>query len=164
MDNETYADIAHNRMPDLPIEENTFDEEHPNFWASIVWERMEHFIHAPKDHDLTDLSKEELKKVNWPALRIAWQRHLKRLYEIEGQYLDKGNYISRISWDEEGEEKGQNHIYHNWPSPDEIEEYDSSRANDPGLVKEDYYWLRRELISKLGEYGGDFGLPEVLYD
>jgi len=155
-----------NRMPDLPIEENTKDDTHSNYFTSIVWEPMEHFVHAPKDHSLADyyLSREELKKVNWPALRIAWQRHLKRLYETEGKYLDKGNYISRIGWDDDKEGVGGNHIYHNWPPPSEIEEYDESRTHDLSAVKEDYLWLRNEIVTKLGEYGGDFGMPEDLYD
>lgn len=158
------TDLSHNRMLDLPIEENAVDDSHPNYYTTIVWEPMEHFIHAPKDHDIRDLSREELKKVNWPALRIAWQRHLKRLYEIEGKYLDKGNYVSRIGWKDEDEKAGKNHIYHNWPPPEEVEEYDEGRSRDPKAITEDYLYLRDELISKLGEYNGDFGLPEDLYE
>jgi hypothetical protein len=164
MDIKSEIDTPQNRMPDLPIQENALDEKHPNYWTTIVWEPMEHFIHAPKDHDLRYLSREELKRVNWPALRVAWQRHLKRLYKIEGRYLDKGNYVSRISWDIEKEETGENHIYHNWEPPEEVEEYDESRSKNIMEIKEDYLWLRNELVSKLGEYNGDFGLPEDLYN
>ena len=166
MDNELENDVSQNRMPDLPIQENAFDEEHPNYLTTVVWESMEHFIHAPKDHSLSDyhFSKEELRKVNWPALRVAWQRHLKRLYDVEGRYLDKGNYVSRIGLDEDKEESGQNHVYHDWVPPDEIEEYDETRVKDQNIVKEDYYWLRNEIVSKLGEYNGDFGMPDDLYD
>ena len=124
---------------------------------------MEHFIHAPKDHDLRDLTREELKKVNWPAIKVAWQRHLKRLYEIEGKYLDKGNYVSRIGWDDEVEESGGNHVYHDWEPPEKVEEYDENRAKSPEAVRQDYEYTRQELMDKLGKYNGDFGLPEDLY-
>lgn len=154
-----------NRMPDLPIQENTSDEDHPNYWTSVVWEPMEHFIHAPADHSLRDYHFEpkDLQKVNWPALKVAWQRLLKRLYEEEGRYLTEGNYISRISWDASREDTGGNYVYHNWSPPEKVEDYDTSRASDPDAVKEDYYWLRNEIIGKLGEYNDDFGLPEDLY-
>src|SRR5512147_2046647 len=108
------SDLSKNTMPDLPVKENAWDRGDPNYSTTIVWENMEHFIHAPKDHDLRNFSRKELKDVNWPAIKVAWQRHLKRLYETEGQYLEQGTYFSRIGWDEAREESGGNYVYHNW--------------------------------------------------
>lgn len=149
-----------NRLEDLPIQENFEDENHPNYMTSVVWEPMEHFLHNP-ERSLSEYnwSTEELKKVNWPAIKIAWQRHLYKSYQREGSFAytvylgDKGwaSYPTEVSRD--------------YGPADQPEKYDPLRVNNPNDVKTDYHWVRNELISKLGEFNSDnFGLPENLYE
>src|SRR5260221_7766787 len=73
-----------NRLVDLPIKENFDDEKKPEYMTSIVWEPFEHLIHNP-ERSLNEYNwtHEELRKVNWSAIKVAWQRMLLRRYREE---------------------------------------------------------------------------------
>jgi len=145
-----------NRLVDLPVRENCADENAPTYMTSVVWEPMEHFIHNP-ERSLTEYrwSYEELRQVDWHAIKIAWQRLWQRWYHQEGLYRI---HLGGDGWSDDRDE------ILDFGEPPESEEYDTSRVGDPKKMKEDYHWVRNELISKFGKYNKDnFGLPEDLY-
>src|SRR5258708_2171134 len=119
-----------NRLVDLPINENFNDETGPEYMTSVVWEPMEHFIHNP-ERTLTEYgwSKHELKQVNWPAIKIAWQRLWKRWYEQQGEYKI---FLGDEGWDPHPKER-----ILNFGNPPEPEEYDPLRNRNPKAIKAD---------------------------
>ncbi|OGM74536.1 hypothetical protein A2382_01475 [Candidatus Woesebacteria bacterium RIFOXYB1_FULL_38_16] len=153
---ETDSTNYENRLVDLPIKENCIDEAAPEFMTSVVWEPMEHFIHNP-ERSLSEYgwSREELKQVNWHAIKIAWQRLWKRWHQEQGGYTV---HLGGDGWSDEIQETLD------FGEPLEAEEYDDSRVGNPEKMKEDYFWVREELINKFGKYNkDDFGLPNDLY-
>jgi len=149
----------------LPIPEAfDADEASSEYMTSVVADPIEHFIHHP-ERSLSEYgwSKQELQKVNWPAIKIMWQNMLKHIAhnkEITGVVVGKNG------WGDEGEE-GVEFIEFDFDLPTEAERYNPKRAQDPQAVKDDYQWFRNDLISKVGKYNKHepkFGLPEDLYD
>jgi len=150
----------------LPILEDFSDDEGPENMTSYIADPLEHFIHHP-ERTLSEYgwSKEKLKSANWPALKIMWQRMLADLIrhgEIPGVTIGKDGWGTD---DEEGVEFIP--FEFDISSIQEAEYYDPKRNLDEQKRREDYLWLRKDLIKRVGKYNKDepqFGLPKDLFD
>ncbi len=156
-------EVINRNLVYLPVPENFKDEGSPEFITSIIADPLEHFIHHPErtlsEYGLTD---DELRSANWSALKIMWQRVL---YQMKKIGLNKV-LIGKEGWAMDGDEDGVRVVAISLDDVGEPEEYDPDRSKDPEAIKEDYLWLREDLIARVGKYNNDlpkFGLPEDLF-
>jgi len=157
-------EVINRNLVFLPVPENFEDKGGPEFITSIIADPLEHFIHHP-ERTLSEykLTGGELRTANWPALKIMWQRVL---YHMKVIGLDKV-ILGKEGWAMDEFEEGARAVAISLDDVSEPEEYDPDRSGDPEAIKEDYLWLREDLIARVGKYNNDvpkFGLPEDLFE
>jgi hypothetical protein len=147
------------RLTDLPVPDSDEAYSHgygisPQYCAYVSWEPLEHIIHVPNSYTgelVPTYWDEYMKRADWNALKVAWQRHIYRFY-----------YEKEFDSDLEDGSWPVDH-YEFWGEPEEPEEYDPIRHTDPITNNEDYLYVKRQIAFLLEErFGISFALPESL--